>query len=164
MMMMDRQFPGPPPEIRIYGSDNESDSDGMSAVEELSDISDRELDYIIQDKARREREMVPTPRPPEANNGYRSQDDEFERDPWNAVAVVGLRIFYKVAPEDKDKEVVTLRVVRPSLYDLDGDDDAKKNGSEEEKKKGDDGDDKEGTNESKVLDLDDSAKDATIVV
>ena len=124
-------------------------------------MSDRELDYRVEDSLRH----VPRHRgPPVASNHppyyHHREEDRFERDPWNAVAVVGLRVYYKVAEEDKDKEIVTLRVVRPNPYELDEDEEEgqKKAEGEGEKQEGE-----EGTDEAKVLDLDDSAKDATII-
>jgi hypothetical protein len=74
---------------------------------------------------------------------YIEDEDEFERDPWNAVAVVGLRVF------SKDNTDVTIEVVN----------------SETERKK--EGDDASVTSISTVrrkhkeLDVDDSAADAT---
>ncbi len=146
-----------------YGTGDESDSDGVSVLDSVSDVTERELDYFMQDRARRQVDNVPPPRAPPPNDPYRYSDDDFERDPWNAVAVVGLRVYFKVAPEDKDKEVVKLRVIRPTLYDLDDDEEGKKDGGDEGKK-GEEVKDVGETDEAKVLDLDDSAKDATIVV
>ncbi len=76
---------------------------------------------------------------------YFEDEDEFERDPWNAVCVVGLRVF------SKDNTDVTIEVV---------------NGDSERKKK-DDADDGSiisagnGRRKEKTLDVDDSAADAT---
>ena len=50
--------------------------------------------------------------------------DEFESDPWNAVATVGLRVYYKVPAgagenqnqDDGEADIVKLRVVRPNPY------------------------------------------------
>lgn len=58
-------------------------------------------------------------------------DDRFERDPWNAVCVVGLRVYSK----DGD---VTIDVVRPKREEA-----------------------KKGKGLDRTLDIDDSAKDAT---
>jgi hypothetical protein len=75
---------------------------------------------------------------------YVEDEDEFERDPWNAVAVVGLRVF------SKDNTDVTIEVV---------------NGEGERKKH--EGDDASVASISTVrrkqkeLDVDDSAADAT---
>jgi hypothetical protein len=130
----------------------------------VSDITDRELDLIVK-----ENESRPPPPPPRmAGPPPPQRPDEFERDPWNAVAVVGLRIYYKVAEEDKDAEgLVTLRVVRPNRWELMSDDEengadgeggevGEKETAEEAKAEG------EGLNESLVLDVDDSAKDAMV--
>jgi hypothetical protein len=77
--------------------------------------------------------------------------DEFERDPWNAVAVVGLRIYHKVSDGDAEDDIVTLKVVRPSPYA----------DTEEEKTKEEDERDRAKA-KTKGLDVDDSAKDATL--
>jgi hypothetical protein len=76
---------------------------------------------------------------------YVEDEDEFERDPWNAVAVVGLRVF------SKDNKDVTIEVVN--------------SGTERSHKK--EGDDSSIISTSTVrrkhkeLDVDDSAADAT---
>jgi hypothetical protein len=74
---------------------------------------------------------------------YVEDEDEFERDPWNAVAVVGLRVF------SKDNTDVTIEVV---------------NGEIERKKEGDDASVASISTvrrKHKELDVDDSAADAT---
>ncbi|KAL2020944.1 hypothetical protein VTK56DRAFT_7831 [Thermocarpiscus australiensis] len=143
--------PGPPGPPSYMGQESEDKGDRLDlcSLPSLSDISDTELDYLVKDHDRQVM-MLPPPRAPPPQ-----PLDEFESDPWNAVAVVGLRIYYKAAEEDQDAEGhVKLRVVRPNHYELSDDED-------EEKKEGDEAD-KEGTDETKVLDLDDSAKDATV--
>ncbi|KAK4195169.1 putative calpain-1 catalytic subunit [Triangularia verruculosa] len=136
-------------------------------------ISEDELDCLVADNdqfafdnmnaitaqlAPRFRGPPPGPPPPMGGGRHRVDDD----DPWNAVVAVGLRVYYKVEEEDKDREgLVKLRVVRPNEYELSDD------GEEEEGKK-EGGDDKaeekggEKVEEEKVLDVDDSAKDATV--
>jgi hypothetical protein len=74
---------------------------------------------------------------------YVEDEDEFERDPWNAVAVVGLRVF------SKDNAGVTIEVV---------------NSETERKKEGDDASIisiSTVRRKHKELDVDDSAADAT---
>ncbi|CCC08950.1 unnamed protein product [Sordaria macrospora k-hell] len=145
-------------------------------------------------------------------NGPVDLNAEFEKNPWNAVAVVGLRVYYRVdqdvtAAEDGDKgpdgkegesekkEMVKLKVIRPNPWEIvsDNERDAKKKkekdgerkeskwikGFKKSNKKGKEGDDgvakpgKEKDDEGedkglkkeeveKVLDVDDSAKDATL--
>lgn len=159
--MMHLMGPPPPPPPRDDRSDVESvDSDGIPSVASISELSDRELDYMLEDRPRVD--MIPNNRPggPPPPMIGRQHEDEFEKDPWNAVAVVGLRVYHQFAEEDRDAEVVKLRVIRPNPYELDEDDEAKKDDSEEKKT----GEGEEGeTDEAKVLDLDDSAKDATII-
>ena len=172
------------PESGTEVSSSEESSD-ESDVSSVSDISDRELEIIMERKA-----SMPTP-PPVAPPPIPQPEpeDEFEKNPWNAVATIGLRVYYKVSEEDRDKEVVQLRVVRPNPYKQDGGGDKK---NSEEAKQGDDHDDKtedeadensesekgrdgdEGSDNEKGpatpddkkeqgLDVDDSSKDATLV-
>jgi len=154
--------PPPPPTPRGFVSDNES----LSSISSPSDISDRELEYHLEDQKSRNARVPPPPAP-----GRRvvsdSEDDEFERDPWNAVAVVGFRVYYKVG-EDEGKgggegegklseENVSIRVIRPVWFPADQD------GKEPAEKVMREGKVREtGMDESMVLDLDDSAKDATL--
>jgi len=137
-------------------------SDGVASVASVSDLSDRELDYHVEERLRMD--TLPNPRPggPPPMIG-RQHEDEFEKDPWNAVAVVGLRVYYRISEEDKcaDAEIVKLRVIRPNPYELFEDDDEVTKEDEKKKEAGEGGNDE--TDEAKVLDLDDSAKDATII-
>ncbi|KAL8393228.1 hypothetical protein RB595_003137 [Gaeumannomyces hyphopodioides] len=103
--------------------------------------------------------MLPLPRgPPPRRN---PDDAELESDPWNAVAVVGLRVYYRMGEgEARDADVVTLRIVRPtSVPDDDSDSDS---GSEGE---GGGAKDRWPWNRKKVKipDVDDSARDAVMV-
>lgn len=142
--------------------DDDSEDDRFSDesdISSVSEISDRELDIELKDRARR-----PLPPPPPPPPGPPEEEDEFESNPWNAVATVGLRVYYKVSDEDKDKEIVKLRVVRPNPYaknskDREGDKDEKED--EDEKEDGDE-DKQEEPKSSKGLDVDDSSKDATL--
>ncbi|KAI3342520.1 hypothetical protein F4824DRAFT_446569 [Ustulina deusta] len=134
--------------------EEDSSSYDESEVSSVSEISARELDIRFRDRAHappRPPPPAPAPEPPE-------EEDEFESNPWNAVATVGLRVYYKISEGDAEKEIVTLRVVRPNPYarkDEDRDDDGK--GGEGSEDGGD-----EGEKKSKGLDVDDSAKDATL--
>ncbi|EOO03455.1 putative calpain family cysteine protease protein [Phaeoacremonium minimum UCRPA7] len=145
-------FPPGPPGLRPrHPGDLDSDSDtddDLRSISSVSEISDRELDIQMEQNKRIVSSLPILPPPPSAVPPVQ-EEDEFEKDPWNAVIVVGLRLYYKVADEDKDKETVTLRVERPNPYADDDEDEVKG-------KKEDEG------NESKVLDVDDSAKDATL--
>ncbi|KAI1800021.1 cysteine proteinase [Daldinia bambusicola] len=128
--------------------DEEDSSSDESDISALSEISERELDFILKQPA-----SNPPPPPRPAPIESPEEEDEFERDPWNAVATVGLRIYYKVSDEDRDKEIVKLRVVRPNPYTKDK---KVEDEEEDEKEKG-----KEAKT-SKSLDIDDSSKDATL--
>ncbi|KAI1655507.1 cysteine proteinase [Daldinia decipiens] len=129
--------------------DEEDDSSDESDISSVSEISDRELDYELKRQANSAAHPPPSPPPPVEPP---EEEDEFEKDPWNAVATVGLRVYYKVSDEDKDKEIVKLRVVRPNPYAKDD----KTKGEEEDEEK-----EKE-PKTSKGLDVDDSSKDATL--
>ncbi|KAK4217151.1 hypothetical protein QBC37DRAFT_63096 [Rhypophila decipiens] len=166
--------PPPPPPPRSVVDQDEDEHDDQVSVTSVSDMSETELDYHFKN-LRKDAELAasrkqnqPAPEDAQAKVPLDSED-EFEKDPWNAVAVVGLRVYYKVMDGDnKDQEVVKLRVVRPSLYDL-SDDEKDCDAGEKEKKEdnegeeADDGDKlvEEEQDEAKVLDVDDSAKDAT---
>ncbi|KJZ70831.1 hypothetical protein HIM_09790 [Hirsutella minnesotensis 3608] len=128
---------------RICESDSDLSSDDM---DNLSELSERELDIKIQVELdhleRTSREQAKEP------NDAGADADEFERDPWNAVAVVGLRVYHRAG----DGDAVRLKVVRPMPY---ADEQAETGGG------GSGGDSQSGS--SRVLDVDDSAKDATLV-
>ncbi|KAK1754677.1 calpain-8 [Echria macrotheca] len=185
-------YPGPPPpppgsqynrnNNNSFHSDN-YDSDGLQSIMTPSDVSETELDYRLDEEMYRPmdrpgggntRNGPPGPMPPmiHARGGnHHNLEDEFERDPWNAVVVVGLRVYYKVSEEDQDKEIVRLRVIRPNPYEMEVDEEEKaeikkeEEEEEEKKKEGEDEEKKDGDDEGEnvVLDLDDSAKDATVV-
>jgi hypothetical protein len=142
-------------------NDNESHLDGGISdddltISSLSDLTDRELDILFE----RDQAAPPMGRPP-LPPLQEPEEDEFEADPWNAVAVVGLKIYYKVADEDKDNELVKLRVVRPNPFLNKKKDEGSGSGDDEAELADDEKETKTGT-KSKGLDVDDSAKDATL--
>lgn len=127
--------------------ESESDDD-LESLSSLSDLSERELDLQAQAFGGLNRRPV-TLSPPK----FEDELDEFEKDPWNAVVVIGLRVYHKADYDDKSKEVIKLKVMRPSPY-IDSDDES--TAAVEEAKK------EEQDSKSKGLDVDDSAKDATL--
>jgi hypothetical protein len=134
------------PSGRNHG-DTANDGEGdLDSLESLSILSDRELDIHVNallddSKAKVQKETPDTPsEKPET-------PDEFETDPWNAAVVVGLRVYYKASEGDSAREIVKLNVVRPSLLDTGSADERKRIRLE-----------RKGTG----LDVDDSAKDATM--
>lgn len=127
-----------------HGTPHESEwrsEDTLSDPESLSELSERELNIHIQ--SYRSQPSTNPAEPP----ADKSDPDEFEKNPWNAVAVVGLRIYYKVAEQDRNTEIVRIKVVRPNPY-IDADDGDAKQDSKKNKGRG--------------LDVDDAAKDATL--
>ncbi|KAL7792578.1 hypothetical protein V8C37DRAFT_379921 [Trichoderma ceciliae] len=128
----------------------ESESDGdLESLSSLSELSEHELD--LQAKAfggQLNRCSIAMPSPK-----FEDELDEFERDPWNAVVVIGLRVYHKIDDEDKSEEAIRLKVVRPHLYI----DPADESTAVTEETKNEEQDSK-----SKGLDVDDSAKDATL--
>ncbi|KAI0864295.1 hypothetical protein F4860DRAFT_465773 [Xylaria cubensis] len=145
--------PAPPSEPQKQSAEEEKEaesSDDESTISSVSDMTDREWDIRYKRRPR-----TPPPVAPQPQQALAEEEDEFASNPWNAVATVGLRVYYKVAEEDRDKEIVKLRVIRPNPY-------AKKGGGESESED-DEGEEKgkEGKT-SKGLDVDDSAKDATL--
>ncbi|KAK7912089.1 calpain family cysteine protease [Apiospora marii] len=173
----------PESDTEVSSSEESSDESDVSSV---SDISDRELEIIMERKA----SMPPPPPVAPPPIPQPEPEDEFEKNPWNAVATIGLRVYYKVAEEDRDKEVVRLRVVRPNPYSKhDGGGDKNNNGeeakegeghgdktdkdeaeedSDSEKGQDDESDSEKGPEtpddkKEQGLDVDDSSKDATLV-
>jgi hypothetical protein len=155
--------PGPP---SSYFSSDASSDDGIEDLDSLSEVSDHEIDlYLEADKqriakARAAKANQPPSSAPPSGPSCEDELNEFEKDPWNAVGVFGLRIYHKSDGKPGDNDVVKLRVERPSpwVWDEDSDEEAD---DEKEKTKGDDTKEtKEEANESQVLDVDDSGKDA----
>ncbi|KAI1749530.1 hypothetical protein F4782DRAFT_533330 [Xylaria castorea] len=142
----------PPPEPQKQPTDEreaESSDEEEASISSVSDITEREWDIAYRRRPSPSPPAAPARQPPVVE-----EEDEFESNPWNAVATVGLRVYYKVAEEDRDKEVVKLRVIRPNPY-------AKKGGESESESEGEEEKGEEGET-SKGLDVDDSAKDATL--
>lgn len=131
----------------------EDDEDDASSFASLSELSERELDLQAESYCGQATGHPTMQRP----LVYEDELDEFEKDPWNAVTVIGLRVYHKIADDDKDKDIIKLSVIRPNPYaDEDDSDDG-------EKTETDGIDNQEKQNEmSKGLDVDDSAKDATL--
>jgi hypothetical protein len=158
--------PDEPDDMESGDATSSSDESDISSV---SDLSDRELEIEMERRVS-PRGLAPPPLP--AMN-VPEVEDEFERNPWNAVATVGLRVYYKVSDEDKDKEIVKLRVVRPHptlKKREDSDDDDEKGGEDDDEIAKGEGagaiqtDDGDSSGEiEKGLDVDDSSKDATLV-
>lgn len=128
--------------------DSESDSNNESLAS-FTDYSDGELDVQIDGMQRDDPKMF------ESSAEEADSDEEnglFAKDPWNAVAVVGLRVYHKAAPDAvTGAATVTLGVVRPNPYVEDSDaGENEQGGGGERKVKGG------------VLDVDDSAVDATL--
>jgi hypothetical protein len=118
---------GPP---SMFG-DNFDDDDDLSDLDSVvSDISSGVIDEAVAD-AKIAADSAPPP-------PIEDSEDEFEKDPWNAIAVVGLRVYSR-------ESQVSVRVVRPRFWVGEGDDALKGVGQGESK-----------------LDVDDSALDATM--
>ncbi|VUC25304.1 unnamed protein product [Clonostachys rosea] len=109
-------------------------------LESLSDLSKRELDLEIDAHLKESAEPAKEGSP----SGADQEDlDEFEKDPWNAVVVIGLRVYYKIS-DTENPQVVKLKVVRPQLLQGVGKDEMDE------------------CQKSQGLDIDDSSKDATL--
>jgi len=92
--------PSAPPSIVSFLGNDDDDDDDSDINSNVSDISDGEIeDYIAEQKLAAEQVPPPPPNPEE-------EEDEFEADPWNAVAVVGLRVYSK-------ESGVSVKIVRP---------------------------------------------------
>lgn len=181
-------LPLPPPlsDSELSTSDSESsDASDAAAAEDISEVSEDDIDRWLADQrthAARQAAALAAAKaqgegPPGGNSGPAAKEeplDEFEKDPWNAVGVFGLRVYYKVpeaGPEKKgegqgseekgkekeeEEEGVRLRVERPNPFVWDESSDEEDADDEGEGEKGEKGE----KEESKVLDVDDSAKDA----
>ncbi|KAI1366143.1 hypothetical protein F5Y08DRAFT_144182 [Xylaria arbuscula] len=156
----------PAPEEPAAAPEPEEDSDSESTVSSVSEVTVRELDIRL-----RQQRDEPAPPPPPGPAAPAEEEDEFESNPWNAVATVGLRVYYKVVDAaDKDKEIVKLRVVRPNPYaptkkgGKNGEEDGEEDGKDgDEEGEGDEaGKEEDAEKKSMGLDVDDSAKDATL--
>ncbi|KAL2196433.1 hypothetical protein P885DRAFT_37678 [Corynascus similis CBS 632.67] len=179
---------GPPhgrPQPRAPSDSDDDDEDldlssDICSIRSFSTVSDTWLDYRLELKDKgygQAQSLAEDDAPPPSQTARADEFDEFERDPWNAVAVVGLRIYFKPENENVDGiedgaavvenegDLVKIRVVRPNRWEIEDDSDKEevekekgKGGGRETKEKG-----KEGKgDETKVLDVDDSAKDAAI--
>jgi hypothetical protein len=92
--------PSAPPSIVGFPEDDDDDDSDLNS--DVSDISDGEIeDYLAEQKLAAEQAITPPPTPPDEE-----VEDQFEADPWNAVAVVGLRVYSK-------ESGVSVKVVRP---------------------------------------------------
>lgn len=121
---------GAPPSV-LGLTDDEDDLDDESDLESVvSDISDGIIEEELAALKQAEKDKPEEPKPDEGE-----EEDEFQKDPWNAIVVVGLRVYSKGS-------CISVKVVRPEVADDD-----------DEEKKGEKGEGK--------LDVDDSARDAT---
>ncbi|KAM3508699.1 hypothetical protein MY11210_006618 [Beauveria gryllotalpidicola] len=108
--------------------DSESDSNNESLAS-FTDYSDGELDIQIDAMQRNDPKMFESPAE-EADSD--EENGLFAKDPWNAVAVVGLRVYHKAAAA----ATVTLGVVRPNPYVDDSEESEEEQGGGERKVKG----------------------------
>lgn len=103
-------LPPPPvlsdPNAPLPFDDDEDDLSDLESV--VSDISSGAISDAILDAKLLADAALPLPPMPNED-----EEDEFEKDPWNAVAVVGLRVYCKGSG-------VRVKVVRPKEWDLDG--------------------------------------------
>lgn len=123
--------------------ESESDTESLAS---FTDYSDGELEIKLDEMHREDPAMF------DSSEEEEDSDEEngiFSKDPWNAVAVIGLRVYHR--PDNGNTETMALRVVRPNPY-------ADSEGSSNE-----DGDgDGETRRKVNVLDVDDSAIDSTL--
>ncbi|UPL03624.1 hypothetical protein LCI18_014558 [Fusarium solani-melongenae] len=133
-------------------SEEESDTDdgAASSVGSFRDLSEREIEIAVDaytGDIPSDSESSDSSSDSDANEG-----DDAEKDPWNAVVVAGIRIFHKsLGDDDEDGSSLNLKVIRPIPYGKDND-------KVDVENKG-----KSSKCNTKVLDVDDSAKDATLI-
>ncbi|KAM0355347.1 hypothetical protein ACHAP4_007325 [Fusarium culmorum] len=114
----------------------------VESIGTLLDLADREI-WIHVNNFTGE---VPASDSDSSSDSESEVGDDAEKDPWNAVAVVGIRIFHKGLGEGEEDGDLNLKVIRPIRFGKDDEEvDVDKKCS------------------TKVLDVDDSAKDATLV-
>jgi hypothetical protein len=101
--------PSPSAPSPIVGFPEDGDDDDDSEINsDVSDISDGEIeDYLTEQTLAAEQAIPPPPPPPPL---LEAGEDEFEADPWNAVVVVGLRVYSK-------ESGVSVKVVRPREWE-----------------------------------------------
>lgn len=117
-----------------------SEDEYVESVGSLAELADREI-WIHVDK------FPGTVSDSEEDSSSDSEaESEAEKDPWNAVVVAGIRIFHTGLGEGEDDSDINLKAIRPIPFGKD-----------------DDEMDPENKCSTKVLDVDDSAKDATLV-
>lgn len=164
--------PPPPGASSSYTSDATTD-DGIDDLDSMSEVSEHEIDLYLEAQgkaraaaARAAKANQPSSPPPPSGPTCEDELNEFEKDPWNAVGVFGLRVYYRSdsggggSAGASDEQIVKLRVERPNPWMWEDDSDGEAD-DEKEKMKGDDAKEaKEEANESQVLDIDDSGKDA----
>ncbi|KAL6364788.1 hypothetical protein LRP88_00760 [Fusarium phalaenopsidis] len=133
-------------------SEEESDTDdgAASSVGSLRDLSEREIQIAV------DAYTGDIPSDSESSDSSSDSDtnegDDAEKDPWNAVVVAGIRIFHKgLGDDDEDGSSLNLKVIRPIPSGKDND-------KVDVENKG-----KSTKCNTKVLDVDDSAKDATLI-
>lgn len=116
---------GVSPPSSIAGFDDDEEDDLSDLDSNVSDITSGVIEDEIAAANLAAEQAIPPPVTAD------DEEDEFERDPWNAIAVVGLRVYSK-------ESGVSVKVVRPRVSD---------NEDKDEKAEG-------------KLDVDDSAVDA----
>ncbi|CAK7237820.1 hypothetical protein SBRCBS47491_010160 [Sporothrix bragantina] len=192
----------PPLHIRGQPGRAGDDESELSSLSSLSDISDSEVELIYKQQGRNGRRHSGGPRgaaqtkgghrllrprsPAPISRGRRGSTDSVcggysVGDPWNAVAVVGLRVYYQKVDGDsgRDDGIVKLWVERRHPFTKTDDSDTDQT-TESDASSGDDLNGESDTaiignicrcvdsidgailGEEKILDVDDSLKDATI--
>lgn len=182
-------------------SSTASDSELNTDVDDVSEVSDEDIDRFVEgleaaaaaaaaaassasSSGPRTPPGVVFPPPPGLLAAVPEPPDDFDNDPWNAVGVFGLRVYYKIPEkkgkgkgkdkdtvknevkenddkenreeeEEEEEEMVRLRVERPNPYLWEDSSDDEADDESEDKKKPRTLE----KEESKVLDIDDSAKD-----
>ncbi|KAM0347434.1 hypothetical protein ACHAPU_004955 [Fusarium lateritium] len=119
-----------------------SEDDDVESVGSLAEIGDREV-WIHVDRFTGTISDSESDADSSADSGSES---DAEKDPWNAVVVAGIRIFHTGLGEGEDDSDINIKAIRPIPF---GKDNAEM--------------DVEEKCSTKVLDVDDSAKDATLV-
>lgn len=136
-------------------SEEESDPDdgAASSVGSLRDLSEREIQIAVDAYTGEVPSDSESSDSSSSSDSDTNEDADAEKDPWNAVVVAGIRIFHKSLGDDEggDGSSLNLKVIRPVPFGKDNDEvDVENKG-------------KSSKCNTKVLDVDDSAKDATLI-
>ena len=93
---------GPKPEPGAPADEDDGDLSDIESI--ISNVTTGVVEEALEEACLAAKTAATTAPPAD------DEEDEFEKDPWNAVAVVGLRVYSKGSP-------VSIRVIRPKFWE-----------------------------------------------